>query len=158
MVYQARSHMGTERANKNARKYYNCMQTICSLMFPSSLPLLLTSKSWMEMRSSRSLCVGLGGVISWNVNPGMGDEMCHCWFQQSSSWLGGGGVLHKAPTSIEHDNKQFHYYFDIYYLLLWVAMNTSFVFLYRRLLQLPKQNMVTVKACSICVYLFKNIN
>ena len=36
------------------------------------------------------------------------------------------GVLHKAPTSIERDNRQFHYYFDIYYLVVWVvALNTS---------------------------------
>ena len=39
---------------------------------------------------------------------------------------GGGGALHKPSTSIECDSRPFHYYFDIYYLVVWVvAMNTS---------------------------------
>ena len=37
------------------------------------------------------------------------------------------GVLHKVPTSIECNNRQFHYYFDTYNLVVCVvAMNTSF--------------------------------
>ena len=71
----------------------------------------------------KPLCwTGLGDFLeqkSWNGGYNIPLFISENWF---IVW----GVLHKAPTSIQRDNRQVHYYFDIHYPVVWVVvLNTS---------------------------------